>query len=334
MDDSRNSVGRRRLLAALSTAAAGAFAGCPGSVGVTDSADETGPTPAPIPTTATDAALPPDLAAVPCPRFPGATVDGQRRCGPFGPDDGIALRTAERRPRLPAAALRFRFRNAGDAPLAGLSPPWSLQKYVDGRWHVLWPAQIRSGTDSAAAGGRERRTWELAIDNGATDRLDPRRDLDVTLTGDATRIPVAGLGGGRYAFVVAGWLGGIASERPVAVGARFLLDGPALDLPLTDDVERAVRNGATTLVESDPGLGERVTYVLEPATPGADAPTLLAEQAIRNPPLRNLLSAYSPGAAQVRLRTRRHPAFPPLPERAFSFRGAGFGVSVAGDEDE
>ncbi|MFC6973527.1 hypothetical protein ACFQL1_00785 [Halomicroarcula sp. GCM10025709] len=103
------------------------------------------------------------------------------------------------------------------------------------------------------------------------------------LDGDVTRLPLAGLGGGLYAFVVAGWLGEVVRERPTAVGARFRLDGPALELTPTADVERTDPGGPAVVLEADPGLGEAVTYGLQPALDWEDAPTLPAEEAVLNP---------------------------------------------------
>ena len=232
----------------------------------------------------------------------------------------------DRRARLPSGTLRFQFRNTSPDPLSGLSPPWSLQKFVGGEWHVVRPLRIRSGTASAATGATDRRTWRLAIDNAATRRLDPRRTLVGETDGDLTRVPLAGLGGGRYAFVVAGWLGEVGRDSPTAVGARFRLDGPALELTPTADVERTDPGGPAVVLDADPGRGEEVTYVLKRAPDWDDAPRLLAEEAVLNPPLRDLLAAYTPSTTRVTLRTRRHPAYPVLSERLFSFRGDVFWV--------
>ncbi|MFC6973526.1 hypothetical protein ACFQL1_00780 [Halomicroarcula sp. GCM10025709] len=173
MDESSSpTVGRRRFLGALSAAVGSGVAGCPGTVGETERSGGTDLTPAPVPTIEAGADVLPGLSALPCPRFPGGAVVGNRVCA-TAPDDPLALVAYDRRAGLPTATLRFQFRNSGPEPLSGLSPPWSLQKFVDGEWHVVRPLRIRSGTDSAATGAADRRTWSLAVDNGATRRLDP-----------------------------------------------------------------------------------------------------------------------------------------------------------------
>lgn len=333
MDESRSeSLTRRRFLASLGTAVGGIVAGCPGQRG--GSADDMPvTTPAPVPTPDRSAHPVPSLDGVGCPGVPKLQGDVSRVCGPpSGTDSGFGIVTNPTEddpgiPSLPRASLTFRFFRDQQTTLSGLKPPWSLQKYVDGRWHTVRPATIRTEDGFLATGGRSQRTWRLTVDNDATARLDPRADTGgVRLDGSVTRVPVAGLGGGVYAFVVAGWADEEEARRPIAVGARFRLRGPPLAFSHTEAVEGVDRSGDTATVDADPGLGDPVTYVLSRTRRAADARQMLPEEAVTNPPVRNLLAAYDPAVEEVVLHTRRHPAYPNPVLGPVTMRDTGFEI--------
>ncbi|WP_254278640.1 hypothetical protein [Haloarcula marina] len=339
MDDGpRPRATRRRFLTAVGAAATGLLAGCPGRRVDARLGRET-VTPAPVPTAT---ATPPEPLLdtdAPCPGFPlDESRPVTRHCDESGATAGSPFRLervdSDRILQLPQGRVGFRYAATGDASLRGLRPPWSLQKYVGDQWFTVRPTAIDIDEVRTATGGRGERHWELAVDNEAEEWLDPRSDAGgIELDGDVTRVPVSGLGGGVYAFVVAGWREAGDDRRPVAVGQTFGLDGPRLELTPTAAVQDVTRAGSTITVTADPGLGEAATYTLFVSDLWQNVPSYIPEQAAANPQFRNLLSAYVPSATEVVLHTRRHPSYPPPVTGPFTVGGVKFGIREGGPEE-
>jgi hypothetical protein len=191
---------------------------------------------------------------------------------------GLQLEASTDSVVLPRDRIAFTLHNEGFGAVETNLADWHLAKRVGGRRFPLFPF---GRTDAASRlGGGESHTWTLAIDNTDRARLDelPRWTND--------RVPVAGLGAGRYRFVHRDD-GGEPTERGVA----FRAEGDRLRLQTDPGAAVREEDGVLVVRDGDPSSGGLAAITVErPSTDGGGAQRLIAEQLIRVRPLRNALS--------------------------------------------
>ena len=269
---------RRSLLAASATLGTGLLAGCLGSGdgGGTTTAAPSG--------------------EVGCPRYSDRIETVVCTPALADPEGRMAMRPARSTGTLPETSLSFALRNERDSRFESNFYHWRIQKYVDGRWHHVVPLAWPEPLMYLEPGGSH--TWDVAIDN-----TDLARTLPHPQGSDA--VTVAGLGGGTYSFGVEGRFAG-GPEALTAFVTRFELDGPALDLPPTPDVEDRERRGDRVVLTWRRDGGSRVTYrVTALKSVPDDARPVIAEQAVRDDALRNALALFERWTRIVEIRTNR-----------------------------
>lgn len=247
------------------------------------------------------------------------TLSPQERCPPGGDDvarvvcyDAIDpteadmyLEPSRDGVELPAGEVSFALANDTDREFTTNFYAWRVWKREAGDWfHVAprgWPApaMVMEPGDS--------HSWTLGVDNTDLDRRIPPAS---GTEGDT----VVGLGGGTYAFGVAGWFADDDHDHQTLFAAGFGVRGDPLPLEPLSRVSVVGRDGGTLTV-SDPhrrGDDRRATYVAtRVADPDGDPRPLITEQVIRDTDLRNALAFFEEGVRQVRLRayTTTTPAF-------------------------
>lgn len=299
---------RRRCLALLSASIAGA-AGClsgessdpgssdPGTGDPTDSPDGTGTrdgTPGSDPI-----GFPPDDDGVDEVVWAGEVDD---------PSNRVALSADAASTALPDARATFTLHNRSDRRFASNFYDWGVYRREGGRWHRVAPLEVNQPLMYLDPGASHAWTVELSSE------IPTEQGLHAGGTDDVGVRPV---GGGTYAFAVAGWFPDQTAtpthEHKTVHAARFDLDGPELSLEPSDAVRSVERDGDVVRIKADgdPGEERAATYVLRRA-PEATAPVpLTTEEAYRRWPLRDALAHAAEGVAEVRLRAPdgTHPPF-------------------------
>lgn len=256
-----------------------------------------------------------------CPSF-GSNVE-RVVCAPDAPEGTpMALAPAEQSGALPRTELSFSLTNGTDSRLTTNFYAWKIWKRVDGEWfHVApraWPvpAMTLEPGDSHA--------WTVTVDNADLDRRLPRAE-------GTDRVTVAGLGAGTYAFGVAGAFESETYESKTGFAARFELTGDPLDLTPVG-VESVERNGEAVVVRIDreedgPLSRYRVVRV---ESPDGEPRRRIAEQVIRNAPLRNALAQFEAGVERVDLLADDGtiPPFGVREPRLLSYEGEAFRIET------
>lgn len=225
------------------------------------------------------------------------------------PESRSWLAPASERTSAPGR-LRFELVNHREAKLVGRLDQVQLYKLDGGAWFPLSWGSTNDISEPVLPG--QRATWTVRLAHGP--------DLPV---GDGPAYPY--LGGGTYAF---------ATDYEDGYAAAFELDAPERSLEPTPGVETSRDDDALVVTAPDwPGSERGVTFVLEAATREPEA-RLLAEQAYRDPVLRNTL-AFADDATVVRYRAPVIPDSGPFrwgfDGVAFRYGGAAYAVAL--DED-
>lgn len=211
----------------------------------------------------------------------------------------------------PPGAVTFTLVNRSRERLAGDRPGWRLYKLHDGSWRPLAPRSVLSPAGALAPGGT--REWRLRLYAGAPAGED--------------RFAVGHLGGGTYAFRA-------GVRRAGAVYAALLaVDGPPAELAPSGRIVDVTREGDVVSVTSaryeattDP------TVVTARRVQDDPAASLVVEQVMQNPGLRNTLAFFEPDVREVRLQTDRSVAGrvhdSGYETRRFRFEGDAYAVTV------
>lgn len=295
---------RRPFLAAAVTTGTGLLAGCTGSPGGDTGKTTTSGDPQGCPTYRED------VESVVC--TPDMTDSGDR----------MTMRPASATGSLPEATVEFTLENTRSGAFRTNFYAWRLHKWVDGEWYYIAPSFWPEPMMELAPG--ETHSWQLIADNTDLARSIPRAQ-------GTSAITVPGLGGGTYAFGVAGWFEAEDHTEGTAFVTRFDLEGGAIQLSPTPDVEERERDGDKVLVSWPQESGDQITYrVTKLKSVPPDAERVIAEQVIREDALRNALSLFERWAMIVELRTTTAalPQGQSAGERTISYRGTGYRIEV------
>ncbi|PSQ19407.1 hypothetical protein BRD00_01925 [Halobacteriales archaeon QS_8_69_26] len=333
-DESRTGHDRRRFLGLLAAVGTASVAGCTAS----GSGDDTTPTPDPTSTRDPTTGQPPDGNRYPDYGDDVARVVGYEDVDP--PTDAVYVEPGSEGVTLPSGEISFTMHNGTHRTFATNFYGWRIDRWEDG-WHHVAPRFVNQPLMHLRPGGSH--TWRITVDN--TDLRDAEKVSGNV--GGTTDVTVPALGGGTYAFAADGWFEGDGSttssvpehERQTAVAARFTVEGPALELSLSDWVTDTARDGDTVTVT--PGdrpereSSRPATYVLRRDPDVEDPRTLVTEQVIREWPLRDALAALEPGVETVRVETTTgaYPAFGIHEPVAVEYEGETFGVETEDPEN-
>lgn len=242
------------------------------------------------------------------------------------PSMQMAMQPADATGRLPTAEFTFTLENTRDTAFRTNFYAWRVQKYVDGEWyHVtpqLWPEPLMEiGPDDSHA-------WQVTVDNTDLERSLPHPQGTDSVT-------VVGLGGGTYSFGVEGQFGEDGSAPQTAFVTRFELDGSPLKLTPAPGIADRARDGDTVLLEWRADAGEPRTYRITqlPSVP-TGAKRVIAEQAIREDPLRTGLAMFEQWSRIVEIRTGADALegfvvdVPPGSEQTIAYRDTGYRIEV------
>lgn len=294
---------RRSLIAALSTMGSGLLAGCIGSPG----GNPTTPSP--------DGGLE-------CPRYSDRIETVVCTPDLAAPEEQMAMQPAGASGTLPETAFAFTLSNESESQFGTNFYAWKLQKYVDGAWHhvvpQLWPEPLMQLDPGSS------HTWEIAVDNTDIDRSLPRSQG----TDSAT---VVGLGGGTYSFGVEGRFADDAADSMTAFVTRFELDGPELSLQPTPGVQDRVRDGDAVRLTWRRDEGDPLTYrVTQLKSVPEDADRVIAEQVIRDDPLRNAIALFERWTRFVEIETSSGALSPAsiTGEETIDYRGTGYRIET------
>lgn len=249
-----------------------------------------------VPATETDLPLGDEGRAVPYPEYADAPLS-------LSPENDVL--------GLPADSTTFALANDTAYEYRANFYGWSLDKRAHDRWfHVApqyWPEPLHSLPPG------DSHEWSFAVDNAESPSGGPSDDEDVSL---------AQLGGGEYVFAVHGWFPAGGDDMfEVSVGARFELDGEALELTPTDGVSTTREDDTVVAtLDADPGENERVARLVVERVGEAGVPpnqpidTRIAEQLVRPDesrgdlpnPLRNALAVFEDGVTVVTYEAPTH----------------------------
>lgn len=238
------------------------------------------------------------------------------------PDAEMAMQPASASGELPEASYEFSLENERDTRFNVNFYQWKLQKYVDGEWFYVAPREWPEPLMRLEPG--ESHTWTLTVDN-----TDLARSIPSSVGSESAT--VAGLGGGTYSFGVPGWFEGEDTSAQTAFATRFELSGDQLTLGPTPDVSERVRDGDTVLVDWPVDQGDPVTYrVTRLKSVPEDAERVIAEQVIRDTPLRNALALFERWSRIVEIDTRTgafsHATL--TEDRTIEYQGTGYEIEV------
>lgn len=245
------------------------------------------------------------------PGIPGGSVESTQWYHQAGSDTRVYVQPDTETVDLPET-VTFRLVNRSREPLANVRPAWQLYKLHETMWKPVAP---RRGSQSAAVlvpGATHE--WPVRL---AADTPDPEGSL-----------AVGHVGGGTYAFR--------AGEPTGTVYATLLsIEASTATLSPSDHVSNVEQTGDTISVTTSregPITDGQAVVVVRRVTDDADGPTLLVEQVMQNPALRNTLSFVEPGVREVRLRTSRSVARAMADygyeTRRFRFRNSTFRTTI------
>lgn len=325
---------RRRLLALLGSAGLGGCLGADPGDPTTGTTTQNATTERQTTTGADGTATgtePPDVGTADPQGGPPFDGDVRRYVyAPAADDASLAIAPAEQSGSLPRAEFPFTLTNGTDATFSVNFYAWKLWKRVDGEWfHVaprMWPQPLMT------LGPGDAHTWRLTVDNADLDRPIPRSEGTEAVT-------VVGLGAGTYAFGTDGWFEGDGYQNAVGLSARFDLSGDPLELTPTG-IDSVERDGDEVVVRDDPDDESYLaTYtVARVDDPPTEPRRLIAEQIIRDTPLRNALAHFESGVRKVvyRAETTTYPPFGVREPRYVAYDGDSFRIETAwvGDPPE
>jgi hypothetical protein len=338
---------RRRRALQLTAASLAGLAGCAGGDG--DPTDDPGSDPTDTTSgTGTDSTgtdgtphgtLPPGSDPGDYPGFP--RNDGVDRVvwarDVDDPSGRVSLAADLESTSLPDVEGAFTLHNRSDRTFSTNFYHWTLYRFEADRWHYVAPRMWPQPLHRLSPGGSH--TWEFAASTTAPEPVEGYR------ASSEADVDVAPLGGGTYAFAIAGWFETQTAtpthEHQTAYAAQFQIDGPDLALEPSSRVRDTTRDGATVSVDArldDPSDAEReATFVLTRTPDADDARELVTEQVYGRWPLRDALAVVEDGVDEVRVRshTSTHPAFGVQDdEPAVRYDGSTWTASVENVESE
>ncbi|OAQ54169.1 hypothetical protein HTG_01150 [Natrinema mahii] len=206
---------------------------------------------------------------------------------------------------------------------------WSLHKRVDGRWYHVAPRGINEPAHSLEPG--DSFAWDLTVDN---DGIEDGRSTGGH--GVAEPDPIAGLGGGEYAFGTEGDVDDGPAEGSVGFCARFDLEADSLSLTTTDAItsiewEDDVLVASSDRVASEGDDTRLGAYELVRTTDDVAGTELIRETLLRNDQLRDAIALAREYDAD-RVRLEEYDAWTPIfgieNTRYYHYDGETYAVST------
>lgn len=300
---------RRRILSTLWAAGGALLAGCA------------------APLTQSGSRFPPATTSAACPPFEG--TDQVVCYGAVDPEDLPVVLVPTSQSLHPDQPTEFTLRNQSDRPFYTNFFSWQLSKRVAGTWYYIAPQVVPQPLMTLAAG--EDHTWTMTVVSGRVGTGEPIQQV-----GGTESVTIAGLGGGHYAFGIAGGLDAGAGTERIGLAAGFEVTADPLRLVPTDAIVETEWDGATLVATSNRGMpdGEEEpdVYILERMEgPAPGAREVIAEQVVRNPQLRDALAlSRSYDADRVRLEefSGRLPPFGVAEPLTYEFQGQFYRVTA------
>ena len=283
---------RRQALSALCAGGSILLAGCATGPDESRGGNETE-------TVAGEGETTPSEPAQSVPEFPEETTADA--CPPFDeaeqvvcyeavdPEELPLVLLAETQSVQPDQAAEFTLRNRSGQGFNTNFYHWQLYKRVDGDWYYIVPWSWPQPLNRLAAG--DDHTWTLTVATGRLSDGDPIERVEGTES-----LPVAGLGGGHYAFGTDGWFAAGSHEKPIALAAGFELHTDPLQLTPTAAIEETEWDGETLVARSTRGEPDDEAdrpdeFILERTDDsGTDSKQVIAEQVVRNNQLRDTIA--------------------------------------------
>ncbi|THE65929.1 hypothetical protein D8Y22_05255 [Salinadaptatus halalkaliphilus] len=232
----------------------------------------------------------------------------------------------------------FTLTNAAGRTFALNPYGWRLHKRVDDRWYHVAPWEVPLPLTNLRAG--DSHVWTLRVDNAA---LEPGGSPD--RGGGQEPNPIAGLGGGEYAFGTRGWFEDESHEDAIGFSARFDLETEPLELTPSDAISETKWDDETLVAMSDRGDADSDStrlgaYELVRTDDDVRGDPHITETLMRNDQLRDVVAlAREYDADRVRLKEYdgTHPIFGSRDDGYYEYDGETYEIStreLEGDETD
>ncbi|MFC4542411.1 hypothetical protein ACFO5R_10785 [Halosolutus amylolyticus] len=230
--------------------------------------------------------------------------------------------------------ITFTLHNETDSEFLHNPYRWHLHKWVDDRWHYVAPLGWNEPLSTLQPGGTH--DWDLRVDNAGVEDGASVREAS---TG---RDPIAGLGGGTYAFGTRGWFDDGPYDGTIGFCARFELDADDLAPTPTNAITSTEWEDDTLVATSDRGDPESEytrpgAYELVRTDDDVAGTPLVTETLLRNDQLRDVVAlARDHDADRVRLEefNGTSPIFGSREDGHYEYDGNTYEVSTRELEDE